>query len=78
MFRPSMTHSCLDTCFELGLNGGSWEGYGHVCNRVKSFVNDVTILTNRFETYYELAKGMMLEVMLKSCLKCVQLCINRF
>ena len=49
-----------------------------VNNMFKICVNVVSILSNRFETYFELATGMRMEAMLKNCLKWKQLCINRF
>ena len=50
----------------------------NVHNMFKICVNVVTILSNRFETDFELDAVMRMEAMLKNCLKCVQLCINRF
>ena len=41
-------------------------------NMFKICVNDVKILTNNFETDFELDQVMNMEAMLKICFKCVQ------
>ena len=49
----------------------------HVYNNCKICVNDVTIISNRLETDFELATGMRMEAKLKNCLKWKEFCINR-
>ena len=56
---------------------GGW-GCGHVYNMFKIRVNDVAIISNRFETDFEPATGKKIEATLKNCLKCKRLCIKRF
>ena len=73
-----MYFDTFQTGFTLRLNGGSWCGCDYVYNMFKICPIVVTILSNRFETDFEPATGMRIEVMLKNCLKHRHSCINRF
>ena len=54
------------------MNGVLSEKASHDYNMFKICVNDVKILSNKFETDFELDQVMNMEAMLKICFKCVQ------
>ena len=80
--------TCFWTVLGWGLDRG-WKNIGfsvqYLSNQPKLTSTNVhnmfkicTIPSNRFETDFEPATGMRMVELLKNCLKCKHLCINKF